>query len=64
MGKRIRYQRTLSVIVDDRLMGTIYCPTKFGQEHCLYSNATGLLLWRASTLTAMKRFISANWRKS
>lgn len=62
MSQRIRYARSVGVIVGDRQIGTIMCPTKRGHDHVLFSAKTGLVLWRASSLTALKKFIAANWR--
>jgi hypothetical protein len=58
---RIRYQRETAVIIDNVVRGHIYYPTKRGQDYVLYGTKLNLL-WRASSLSAMKRFIAANYR--
>jgi hypothetical protein len=62
MSTSIQYHRRATVIIDHIVRYTIFYPAKRGDDYMLYG-ANMNLLWRASTLRAMKRFISANSRR-
>ena len=62
MSARIQYHRRATVIIDHIVRYTIFYPAKRGEDYVLYG-ANLNLLWRASTLSAMKRFIAANYRR-